>query len=195
MKTALSLAGLAFAGTAAPAFAQDIPRFTGPRVSAEAGWGRVAGNGVAGDGFDYGATLGYDVAAGNLRIGPEVWIADSTQDACKRYPAGGASARECRRSDRDLYAGMRLGYTAAPKLLVYGKVGYTNARFSDRYENISTGLTPNPRFADDHSGYRLGAGAEWAVTRQVFVTGEYRYSQYGDHLHQNQILGGVGFRF
>ncbi|WP_354309195.1 outer membrane protein [Sphingomonas trueperi] len=191
----MSLAALAFAGTAAPAFAQDSPRFTGPRVSADAGWGRVAGNGLAGDGFDYGATLGYDVAAGNLRIGPEVGIADSTQDACKRYPAGGASARECGRSDRDLYAGVRLGYTAAPKLLVYGKVGYTNARFSDRYEDVSTGSKPAARFADDHSGYRLGAGAEWAVTRQVFVNGEYRFSQYGDHLHQNQILGGVGLRF
>lgn len=195
MKTFLAIAAIAAAGLATPAFAQDSAPFSGPRVSAEAGWGRVAGNGTAGDGFVYGATLGYDVASGNVRIGPEIGIADSTQDTCKPYAAAGTNARECGRADRDLYAGVRVGYTVTPSVLVYGKVGYANTRFTDHYKDVSAAAAPTPRFDDDHSGYRLGAGAEFALTRQFYLSGEYRYSQYQDHLHQNQILGGVGFRF
>lgn len=188
-----TLAILASAAFAAPAMAQDSTSFTGPRIGVEGGWSRVGGgHRVGGDGFTYGATLGYDVAAGNLRVGPEFEISDSTQKECRAAPAIAAGAKDCERSDRDLYAGARVGYVAAPSVLIYGKAGYTNARFSDRIENAGANDVDG---ADNRSGYRIGAGAEYAVTRNVYVSGEYRYSHWSSNIHQNQLLAGVGLRF
>ncbi|WP_307120064.1 outer membrane protein [Sphingomonas kyeonggiensis] len=185
-----TLAILASAAFAVPAMAQDSTSFTGPRIGVEGGWSRVGGEHRAGgDGFTYGATLGYDVAAGNLRFGPEIEVSDSTQKECRAIATGG---RDCERADRDLYAGARIGYVAAPSLLLYGKGGYTNARFSDRIENAGASDMDS---ADNRSGYRIGAGAEYAVTRNVYVSGEYRYSHWSSSIHQNQLLAGVGLRF
>lgn len=196
MKTAskaLLFAISAIAG-ATPAFASDDAPFTGPRVDVEAGWGRVEGKDRKGsDGFTYGATAGYDIAYKSLRIAPEIGISDSTQKDCDAYPAGGNAARECQRSDRDLYAGVRLGYVATPQLLLFGKAGYTNARFADRFSGITQGTATG--HAENRDGYRFGAGAEYAITPSVFVTGEYRYSHWDARIHQNQVLAGVGVRF
>lgn len=190
---ALALTSVA-AAAATPVSAHGAEPFTGPRIGVESGWGRVGGQRAGGDGFTYGAIAGYDIGAGKLRVGPELGISDSTQKDCRADPAAGVNARQCERADRDLYAGVRLGYVASPKLLVFGKAGYTNARFATRLTGLST--TPNEReYADDHSGYRLGAGAEYAVTPNVYVTGEYRYSHWEHDVHQNQLLGGVGLRF
>lgn len=178
--------------SATPALAQDEAPFAGPRASAEAGWGRVGGKRVGGDGFSYGATLGYDIAAGSARIGPEIGVADSTQKECRPAPTIAAGASRCGRSDRDLYAGARLGYVAAPRLLVFGRAGYTNARFADRIERASA---PRVETAEDRGGYRFGAGVEYALGRTAFVTGEYRYSHWSGGIHLNQVLAGVGVRF
>jgi len=181
------------AAIATPAMAQEAAPFAGAHVGVEGGWGRVGGGSrVGGDGFVYGATLGYDVARGNLRVGPEIEIADSTQSECRPYAGAGAGARLCERSDRDLYVGGRVGYVVNPKVLVYGKIGYSNARFSTRLEDTSAG---NFDRATDRDGYRLGVGAEYAITRAVYVSGEYRYSHYSSDAHRNQILAGVGLRF
>ena len=179
---------------AAPAFAQDDTPFAGGRIGLEAGWGRVGGGDrIGGDGFVYGGTLGYDFAFGQVRVGPEVEIAGSTQKTCIALPAGGRADSTCQRTDRDLYAGGRLGYVVNPSVLLYAKVGYSNARFKDRFEGNGPDL-PAP-FHRDHDGVRAGAGLEYALTPQLSLTGEYRYSHYSDDIHQNQILAGVAYRF
>lgn len=194
MKKMIAVLSVSVAGAmATPAMAQEATPFAGAHVGVEAGWGRVGGGSrIAGDGFVYGATLGYDLARGNLRVGPEVEIADSTQSVCRADAAAGAGARLCERADRDLYVGGRLGYVVNPKVLVYGKFGYSNGRFSTRLEGVSTG---NVDRAIDRDGYRLGVGAEYAITRAVYLSGEYRYSHYSADVHRNQILAGVGLPF
>lgn len=192
MKHQLLSAAIAAAALASPAMAQEKVPFSGARAGVEAGWGRLGGERIASDGFTYGATLGYDIAANRVRIGPELAISDATQKECRAAPALGAGASRCERSDRDLYAGVRLGFVASPKLMVFGKAGYTNARFSDRTERPNVARLET---ADDHGGYRLGAGVEYALTPAAYVTGEYRYSHWSDDIHQNQLLAGVGVRF
>ncbi|UZK66298.1 outer membrane protein [Sphingomonas sp. M1-B02] len=182
------------------ASAQDQP-FSGARVGVEGGWSRLGGGDHRGsDGFTYGASLGYDVASGPVRFGPEVKVSDSTQKHCRLHPVGGPTARICQRSDRDLYVGLRLGYVASPQLLVFGLGGYTNARFSDRYRDLTVGPVRNLDVARDIGGFRLGGGAEYAVTSQIYLTGAYQYSGWKHkawrrHVHQNQVLAGVGYRF
>ncbi len=176
---------------AAPAMAQDSAPFTGARVAVTGGWDRVDHRGENGSGFVYGGTAGYDVAVGDVRLAPEVEVTGTTQKTCFTQ----ANGRLCERGDRDFYVGGRIGYVAAPRVLVYGKAGYTNARFGDRLTSINAGTTTTIESHDDRSGFRLGAGVEYDVTRQLFLTSEYRYSHYSDGFSRNQILGGVGFRF
>jgi len=197
--TAITILGSAL--VVSPAIAQDQAPFSGPRVGIEGGWSRIGGGEHRGsDGFTYGASLGYDVASGPVRIGAEVKAADSTQKHCRSHPAGGPNARVCYRTDRDLYVGARLGYVASPQVLVFAAAGYTNARFSDRFRDLTVGPVRNVEVARDIGGFRVGGGAEYAVTSNVYLTGAYQYSAWKHkdwrrHVHQNQLLAGVGYRF
>lgn len=183
MKTCALVSALTLAAMAAPAFAQDGgDAFSGPRVGVTGGWDNVQHGGKNASGFNYGVTAGYDIAAGSVRIGPEVELSDSTQK--KTFGTGANSYVE--RADRDLYAGGRIGFVVSPSFLLYGKVGYTNAQFTIRDDG---------KHRDDRSGVRAGVGGEYAVSPNFFLTGEYRYSHYSDSYSRNQILGGLGVRF
>ena len=201
MKNILAIAIAASAVAAPPVMAEDDKPFTGPRVGLEGGWARVAGDGHKGsDGFSYGALLGYDVGSGSVRFGPEIKIGDSTQKHCKPYPEGGTTARICRRSDRDLYIGARVGVVATPELLVFAAGGYTNGRFSDHYRDLTVGPVRDRHEGHDVGGYRVGGGVEYAISPQIYVSGTYHYSAWKHkdwqrHVHQNQVLAGVGYRF
>ena len=110
---------------------------------------------------------------------------------------------------RDLYVGARAGILATPNTLVYVKGGYTNARFNVRASDGTTELRQN----FDTDGWRLGAGAEVAVSENMFAKLEYRYSNYSKgeidyegtdipdtdrfdiDLDRHQIVAAVGFRF
>ncbi len=153
--------------------------------------GRLGGERTPSDGFVYGATAGYDFALSQVRIGPEVEVTASTQKLCVVVPGGD---RSCQRTDRDLYVGGRLGYVVDPSVMLYAKVGYSNARFVDKLKS-STGTVSHGR---NHNGVRFGGGVEYALTPQFYLSGEYRFSHYqhDEHkIHQNQILGGAGYRF
>jgi outer membrane immunogenic protein len=186
--SAFALASLAAAG---PALAQDAAPFSGARVAVTGGWDRIDHNGENGSGFTYGGTAGYDVALGNFRVAPEVEVTASTQKSCFAE----ASVRHCERADRDFYAGARLGYVVVPKLLLYAKAGYTNARFTDRYTRGTGATIITVKDHHDRSGVRGGVGAEYALTPRFFLTSEYRYSNYSDDVSRHQIIGGVGVRF
>lgn len=178
---------LAAVSAAAPAMAQDGAPFTGPRIAVTGGWDRVDHRGENGSGFVYGGTAGYDVAVGDVRLAPEIEATGTTQKACYSITGG----RLCERANRDLYVGGRIGYVVAPSVLIYGKAGYTNARFAERAATTAVSFDNH----DDRSGFRVGAGVEYAVNKQFFLTSEYRYSNYSDGFSRNQVIGGVGFRF
>lgn len=180
-----------FAATAAisatPVIAQTKAPFTGPYIDVVGGWDRTQTNSGHDDGFLYGGQAGYDLSAGKVRFGPEIEVTGSTQKDCNVN----AGVTDCLKSDRDLFAGARVGYVVTPKALVYVTGGYTNARYAGLAASNSSARVG----AADLDGARVGAGIEYAVTEHVFVKTEYRYSTYSDSIDRNQVIGAVGFRF
>lgn len=195
-------AGIALlaAAAAAPAFAQEAAPFTGAHIEALGGYDNVEGD----DGFAYGVGAGFDFQAGSVILGVEGEFMDSTTGERGRsvFTAGDTLRTD---AARDLYVGGRIGFEVAPGTLLYGKAGYTNARFKTRYNNGAGVVTSSGNNLD---GYRLGAGIEKKFALfgpSGFVKAEYRFSNY-DNLNvgganididadRHQGIVGVGVRF
>ncbi|MEN3747210.1 outer membrane beta-barrel protein [Sphingomonas sp. HF-S3] len=203
MRIALITAALAAStALAAPAFAQDSAPFTGPRAEGVVGWDRIddgANSGTeASDGVVYGGAIGYDFQAGGAVIGVEGEITGSSN----KQRARGIIAPNDELSvgaGRDLYLGARVGFLAGPNALIYAKGGYTNARLESRYTNGNTTTT----VGENADGWRLGAGVEYQLSNNMYLKGEYRYSNYSRldnsnidiDIDRHQVVGGVGIRF
>lgn len=211
---ALATAGTLLAG---PAFAQtaDGP-FTGPRAGVVLGYdglrpGNTSDSAYRGDrgadGLVYGGDLGYDVAFDRVVVGAEGEITGSTAKVSNDPVDPNQFGYGRVKAGRDLYIGGRLGYLVSPTTMVYGKVGYTNARL-DLTRSDGTTETGNHFNLD---GYRVGAGIEHELSPRTYAKIEYRYSNYGDarleyasggntnnfsvDTDRHQVVAGVGFRF
>ncbi|MXO73852.1 outer membrane beta-barrel protein [Altererythrobacter aerius] len=178
----------ALAAIAVPAMAQtasEVP-FSGVRVGGEVGWDHIRSGSSEDiddardlkqsmDGVQYGAVVGYDFPVGeNLRIGAEASYSGSTagEDFNNDDPLVFNLGRV--QADRDIYVGGRVGYVTSPSTMVYAKAGYTNQRFSVEGSNNTVNLDEGL----DTDGWRVGAGAEFAVGRNAYIGTEYRYSKY-----------------
>ena len=211
------LAGTAFVSTAAAA--QERAPFTGPRVEGIVGYDMLR-SGEADDGTNtsenegdesidgaaYGIGVGYDFQVGGLVLGVEGEYVDSTGEQEFGETIDGTEFLGTIETGRDLYVGGRVGFTPAPRTLVYGKAGYTNTTI----ESAFTGGGDNVDFDTSVDGWRLGAGVEQMIGTNVYAKGEYRYSNYnglsfdddafGDEdldvdLDRHQVMFGVGLRF
>jgi len=219
MKKGLALlaAGSAVA-FALPAAAQENPAFTGPRVEALIGYDSTRPGSSQDidnaedidqsvDDVAYGVGVGYDFAFGGALVGVEgEWVQSEakTDYDTAAFQTFGVSNMD---AGRDLYVGVRAGVLATPQTLVYGKVGYTNAR----YNVLATDNTTDVGTRIDLDGWRVGAGVEHALTPNVFLKGEYRYSNYEEgevqgpsglesdrfdiDADRHQVMLGVGYRF
>lgn len=215
---ALVLASVSVVALAAPAAAQDASPFTGLRVEALAGYDVVRPGSTTDidnnddvdqtiNGIAYGVGAGYDIDLGGAIIGVEgEW---TMSEASSEYDTTGFSTVGIRNIEagRDLYLGVRVGMAVTPTTLLYAKGGYTNASMNilatDNTTDIETNLSLD--------GWRAGAGIEQAITENIFLTGEYRYSQYQEgelespsgyetnrfavDLDRHQFMLGVGARF
>ena len=193
--------------------------FTGPRVEAILGYDinkagssvdddASQGNDQSAEGLLYGVGVGYDVDLGPVVVGAEAELSDST--AKTKFENGDFEGFGFGnvKANRDLYLGARVGAKVNPNLLVYAKGGYTNAKFDIRSSDGTT------EFRDDidADGYRVGAGAEYALGTNSFAKLEYRYSNYkkaeidlggtlpdGGRFNvdtdRHQVVAGFGYRF
>ena len=191
MRKYLFVASLA-ATAASPAFAQESAPFTGPRVEAIIGYDTTDVEGENSGGLTYGGAIGYDFNLGGAVAGIEAELSDSTADEC--VTGVDVTGDElCAQLGRDIYVGGRIGAVVGSNALLYAKAGYVNGRVNLAYDAPGT--------ADDFDdgvnldGIRLGAGAEFALSRNAFVKGEYRYSNYEAGYDKHQFVGGIGFRF
>lgn len=186
---------VAIAMAVLPGAAASAQTFTGPRIQVTAGWDQLRFDLARyGPGHDresnlgWGAEAGYDVAVGsNLVAGMQVGVSASGAD--HDYSDGVTSHHIDARRDIDLSA--RLGMRISRNALLYGRAGYTNFRIGD--ESTTAGVTTTA--ATNLDGVLLGAGLEVAVSPAVYVTSEYRYSNYQDGISRNQIRTGLGVRF
>ena len=219
MKKGLALiAASSIAAIAAPALAQDN-EFSGPWVAGVAGYDiNKAGSSQDNDanpdenrsakGLVYGAAVGYDADLGNIVVGGEAELTDSTADSdydnnFVDYSLGRVDA------GRDIYVGGRVGFKATPRTLVYAKGGYTNARFNYVGTDGETRYNRNL----DLDGWRVGAGVEQKFGTNLFGKVEYRYSNYKEgeidfeaedipdsdrfdiDTDRHQVVASVGMRF
>jgi outer membrane immunogenic protein len=183
------------AGTiATPAFAQDARNFEGPRVEAQIGYDSVDVEGEASDGLSYGVALGYDFQRGGAVFGVEAEASDSSVDECVTGVTV-ATDELCAAAGRDLYVGGRIGAVVSPRVLVYAKAGYTNARVRLDYEDGTAATAPDFSVGENLDGVRVGGGLEFALSRNAFMRAEYRYSNYEQGFDRHQGVAGIGFRF
>jgi outer membrane immunogenic protein len=176
---------LAVAGVTSPALAQEDPEpFAGPKVEALAG---------TDGGLILGGGLGYDFQRGKIVFGVEGEALTSTDRECETLDTT-IQDRLCAKADRDLYAGGRIGVALGTGTLLYGKVGYTNLRLNETYDN---GTAPGTGFDIAYSldGVRVGGGIEQKLGRSLYVKGEYRYSNYEAGFWKHEGVAGIGLRF
>lgn len=177
-KIILSALACTAAIVATPAFAQDAaPAFNGGHIEAITGYDHISDGD---DGILYGIGAGYDFRMNNVVLGIEGEVLEST--------AGDCLGNLCVDAGRDLYIGGRIGVVAAPRVLVYGKIGYSNARVEVTQGNV-----------EDHTnldGIRAGAGVEWQFRNApLSVRAEYRYTNYELGVERHQGTLGLAFRF
>ncbi|TVV69835.1 outer membrane protein [Sphingomonas solaris] len=189
MKSVIAAAVLA-AGIASPALAQDAghPTF---RLEAHGGWDRVQALGDHKDGVLYGIGGGVDVPLGtNVFVGLDANVEDSSAKYCESsvFTVGD---RACVKTGRDLSVGGRIGTTLAGGAKIYALGAYTNARLKVSYTLAGTRDSESA----NGDGWRVGAGAQFPLSENLFVKGEYRYSNYEGDFSRHQVLGGVGINF
>lgn len=181
MKKFIAIAGAAFALAATPAAAQNVADFSGAKAAGILGYdtfdtGIINGSADRADGLLFGGAINYDLQSGNVVYGVEAELTESTGEL-----SGFGLATE---TGRDLYAGGRLGFVVDPNVMVYGKVGYTNARLS------------TPGFGGANGdGVRVGAGVEALFGQNFFGRVEYRYSNYEGNAERTQGVVALGVRF
>lgn len=204
MRTKLSIVALvASSAVGAPAFAQSQDQsFAGSHAEVIAGWDRVNDKSsfdASRDGVTFGGNIGYDIQRGSTVFGVEGEVTGSSiSDRSSNVLNAGDRLRV--KAGRDLYVGGRLGFLAGPNTLLYAKAGYTNAQFITDYSSPNSTPALDLRSRDNLGGWRLGAGAEFKLTNQVFAKAEYRYSNYGSQANgvdpeRHQIVTGIGVRF
>jgi outer membrane immunogenic protein len=218
MRYAIAAALVATSALAAPAMAQDVnPAFTGPRVGILGGYDGIKPGSterLPGDetdrtvnGFVYGGEIGYDFAIGGLVAGVEAELTDSTGKVETNRQNPNTFGFGEVNTGRDIYVGARLGGLVTPSTLLYAKGGYTNARLNV----LGSDGTNSRRENFELDGWRLGAGAEQALSYNTYAKLEYRYSNYssanfqfadgattrnfGIDTDRHQVMAGVGMRF
>lgn len=108
-------------------------------------------------------------------------------DSSTKYVYDDGVDRAVISTGRDLYVGARVTAAVNPKLNLYGKVGYTNARIKGELNGATDGKNGD--------GVRFGLGAQLGLGGNSYTLLEYRYSNYESNFPRNQVLAGVGLRF
>jgi outer membrane immunogenic protein len=107
----------------------------------------------------------------------------------------------CIGQGRNLYVGARAGFRAAPRVMVYGKAGYSNGSIDVSYEGNGFG---DFDVNEDFGGYHLGVGAELALVSGLYGRLEYVHTDYGEFefdtddvgkFTRGQLMVGLGLRF
>ena len=190
MKTLiLGLAAAAMTLIATPAMAQS-ESFDGARVGVLAG---AAGDSSPFDDseFVYGGVIGYDFAVSDsFLLGVEGDISTFAVDTDELVGDTGVDV-----DNRQLSAAVRGTFVVSPSAALFVSGGYTNLEIEGNLDGFSAGM--------DFDGYRVGAGGEFAVTRNVYASLEYRYAEYSFEVDGFDLgtegvqsaLVGVGLRF
>ena len=181
----------AIAGAAVALFAVPAAANAQAWVQAETGLDVVSVEGESDEGVSYGVSAGYDIPlSGGMFVGVQGTVADSTTKEClSDVLAVGDEA--CLKTGRDLSAVVRLGTSVGENAKLYVLGGYTNARIRLTYDDGVDSASES----ENGDGFRLGAGAQYTLSNNIFVKGEYRYSNYESDFSRHNVLVGLGVQF
>lgn len=201
--TSLILAAATFF-VAVPAHAQ----FSGPRVEARIAYDSVEATIETGDPFatddsesaiSYGGEVGYDLQLGPAVVGAYAGLEGSNLRTCQEILGDDEG---CIGQGRNLYVGARVGMPVAPRVLLYGKGGYSNGSID--FDYTGPGGFDFFDVNEDFGGYHLGVGGELAVTDNFYGRLEYVHTDYGEFdfdgedlgdFTRGQVMVGAGLRF
>jgi outer membrane immunogenic protein len=186
---------------ASPAYAQ----FSGPRIEGRLAYESVEATIETGDPLDtgdesaisYGAEAGYDLQLGPAIVGAYAGIEGSNLRTCQEVFGDDEG---CIGQGRNIYVGGRVGFSVAPRVMLYGKAGYSNGSIEVSYENGFDDF----EISSDYDGYHLGIGGELAIASGLYGRLEYVHTDYGDFefdedtlgdLTRGQLMVGLGLRF
>jgi outer membrane immunogenic protein len=179
--------GVAAAQDAAPA--APAQNFAGVRFEARLGYETPTvsdDNDVykIGSAVSYGAEAGFDVRVSNsVVLGGYATYEFSSVDLC--------DAGDCLSEDGNLGAGVRLGFTAGSRTLIYGKLGYARIRFTATSGGISD--------SESDGGIQGAIGVNVNLGRNFYGLAEINYADYGRfagiNLQRRHVAAGLGVRF
>lgn len=198
---AAAVLGLALMPTAAHAQSED-EHFEGVSIGVQAGWEERKIDATVlpdslnttlsdkRDGFVYGGYVAYDQQFDNFVIGAEGGFNLGGKTLNANVPGGSIELDSKWSADLSV----RAGVTVTPRLLAYGRVGYSLNRY--RINGFTTGnSTPIASQSETADGIMFGGGLEYAASDQFSLRAEYRRKELDGSLSSNQILGGVTLRF
>ena len=185
------------------ALAAEGDAFDGFHIGVEAGWEDRAINGSVptdttaitlqdkAEDFSWAVNAGYDHRFDDIVIGVEAGFAPDV--ARLSAPIANAGTLEIDPKWRlDLSA--RAGVVVAPRLLAYGRVGYTMER--SRISGLVDGQS-NPLASEKTTiyGISFGGGLEYELSGGIALRAEYRRTELDGALSADRIMGGVSVRF
>jgi outer membrane immunogenic protein len=152
----------------------------------------------------YGAEIGYDFPVGDrFVVGAYAGVDLSDAEYCSEILGNDVG---CIDQGRNITLGVRAGVPFGTNALAYAKGGYSNGRINVSYEDFDDVLDDFDA-GDEVDGFHLGAGVEFGLGENLYLKGEYVYTNYNGggyedtdiefntDLTRHQIMAGVGFRF
>ncbi len=145
--------------------------------------------------FTGGGTVGYNYQMGSFVLGLEADINYANVE--KKYyasyvTASGYTFDELNAKSRTEWFGTvrpRLGFTPVDRLMVFvtGGLAYGQVKTSGEYVDHFNGYSFGGNKSDTRVGWTVGAGAEYAITNNIIIKGEYAYVDLGE---KNRLVPG-----
>lgn len=199
MQTRLLTLLAAAATLASAAQAQEHP-FSGPRIGAEVAY-EDFGSGT--DGATVTGLAGWDFAVGNK------WVIGATGryafvgvDGSETTETPGGLLQTADVSIRDNWGlAARVGHVLGDNVLIFGEAGYESLRLNAiRTVRAAACVPPNgcqisrEDFSFNEDLWTLGFGAEWALTENLRVRGQYTYGD-SKAFDRSRLSLGIAWQF
>jgi outer membrane immunogenic protein len=173
--------------------------FSGPRLGAEVAY-EDFGAGV--DGAAVAVVAGWDFdLGGNWVLGAEGRVALVGVGKDETTPTPGGQNQRAEVSIEDNWGlGVRIGHVVGPVLL-FAQGGYERLHV-DAVRTLGNQVCVPPTgcvisrtdFSFNEDLWSLGAGAEWAITPNLRLKGQYTHAE-GDAFNRERLSIGVGWQF
>lgn len=138
-------------------------------------------------GYTFGSHMGANYQFGSIVVGLEAdaewsnYRGGFADPAVPPFNPGGFGRT---RLDTQGSVRARLGYSF-DRVMIYATGGFAGGQMRTTYTTWATNVSEN--FSKFATGYALGGGIEYAVTDNVTIRGEYRYTDFGNAKYDSTI--------